>query len=151
MFQDVAARGLDLPQVTWIVQVIIKYRSGPHLVLCVSSSLDLVSGGRAVDDSHHGLKSTTQQYYSYFITSVCVFSTLLRRQQRSTFTVSVGRLVSEEEEAASSSSLPLRPPLSPSWPITTSGLLTNSHHSQSPFVLCQYITVLCSTSLMSTV
>lgn len=58
-----------------------------------------------------------------FLTS-CVFSTRLRRRRRNTFIASVGRLVSEEEEAASSSSLPLRPPSSTSWPITTSGVVT---------------------------
>lgn len=52
----------------------------------------------------------------------CVFSTRLRRRRRNTFTALVGRLVSEDEEAASSSSLPLRPPSSTSWPITTSGV-----------------------------
>lgn len=64
--------------------------------------------------------------------SLCVCSTLLRRQQQSMFTVSDGRLVSEKEEAVSSSSLPLSLPSSPSWPITTSGLLIDSHDSQSP-------------------
>lgn len=115
VFQDVAARGLDLQQVTWILQVNIHCSSGWELQFrCVSQQFD-------------GSCSDWLALQVRYKTHLCVNSTRLRQQQQSTSTVSVGRLESENKEAASSSSPPLRPPSSPSWPITTSGLLTCTH------------------------
>lgn len=78
------------------------------------------------------------------VSKFCGFlhSILPPRRWRSTFTEWVGRPVSEAEGAASFFSLLPRPPSPPSWPVITSGVLTDSQSLLGSVVLLVHVLIL---------